>query len=100
MLEVGEAVLDAAVVVVLVEVPEAVLVVEGRTRTALALAAVAARAVLVIELRALGERVRGIDDQVLVRIGLVEAEPVAVVADDAADLVDPQFPVGVPEVLP
>ena len=88
VLEVGEAVLDAAVVVVLVEVPETVLVVERRTRAALTLPAVASRAVLVVELRALGERVLGVDDQVLVRVGLVEAEAVAVVADDAADLVD------------
>ena len=88
VLEVGEAVLDAPVVVVLVEVAETVLVVEGRPGAALTLSAMAARAVRVVELRALGERVHGVDDQVLMRVGLVEAETVAVVADDAADLVD------------
>src|SRR4029077_3748344 len=91
VLEAGEAVLDAPVVVVLIEVPETVLVVERRTRTALTQSAVAARAVRVIELRALGERVRGVDDEVLVRVCLVEAEAVPVVADDAADLVDPEL---------
>src|ERR1700686_3473915 len=87
VLEAGESVLDAAVVVVLVEVPEPVLVVERRTRATLTLSPVASCAVRVIELRALGERVLGVDDQVLVRVGLVEAEAVAVMADDAADLV-------------
>src|ERR1039457_3359352 len=91
VLEVGEAVLDAAVVVVLVEVTEAVLVIEGRTGPALTLAAVTARAVRVVELRALGERVLGVDDEVLVGVGLVKAEAVAVVAHDAADLVDAQL---------
>ena len=92
MLEAGEAVLDAAVVVVLVEVPETVLIAERRTRTALALTAMAARAVRVVELRTLGERVHGIDDEVLMRGGLIEAEAVAVVADDASDLVDAELP--------
>src|ERR1700720_4417135 len=90
VLEAGEAVLDAAVVVVLVVVAETVLVVERRAGPALPLSAVASRAVRVIELRALGERVLGVDDQVLVRVGQVEAETHAVVADDSADLVDSQ----------
>src|SRR5580704_3733717 len=91
VLEAGEAVLDAPVVVVLIEVPETVLVVERRTRPALTLSAVASGAVRVIELRAIGEGVFRVDDQVLVRVGLVEAEAVPVVADDAADLVDAQL---------
>src|ERR1700676_1632016 len=71
VLEPGETVLDAPVVVVLVEVAKSILVVEGS---------------------ALGVRVHGGDDEVLVGARLVEAEPVAVVAHDAADLVDAQLP--------
>src|ERR1700683_546365 len=100
VLEAGEAVLDAPVVVVLVEVAQAVLVVEGRSSAALTQSAVAARAVLVVELRALGERVLRVDDEVLVCVRLIETETVAVVADDAADLVDPQLARGGAAGLP
>src|SRR5579864_8068248 len=49
VLEVGETVLDAAIVIVLVEVTETVLVVERRTGSALTLPAMATSAVLVVE---------------------------------------------------
>src|ERR1700680_2809236 len=92
VLEPGEAVFDAPVVIVLVEEAETILVVEGRSRATLTESAMAARAVLVVELSALGVGVHGVDDEVLMGGGLVEAEPVAVVAHDTADLVNPQLP--------
>src|SRR5438552_566366 len=91
VLEVGEPIIDAAVVVVFVEEPEPVLVVQRRPDVAFTHAAVALGTVLVVKLRAGGEGVLGVDDQVLV--GVVDpieskTKPAAVVADDAADGVD------------
>ena len=91
MLEVGESVLDATVVVVLVEEPETVLVVERRPLATLTETTVAGGAVLVIQRRTLGERVLGVDDEVLMGIDLGEPDAAAVVADDAADGVDAFF---------
>src|SRR5205823_5393637 len=51
-------------------------------------AAMARCAVLVIQRRPLGECVLGVDDEVLVRVALLEADAAAVVADDAAHRVD------------
>src|SRR5450432_4142102 len=62
VLEVRETVFNAAVVVVLVEVPEAVLVVQRRPLAALTLHPVATHTVLVVQLGAPGEVVLRVDD--------------------------------------
>src|ERR1700730_14852209 len=67
VLEVREAVLDAALVIVLVEETEPVLVVQRRPDSPLALATVTLRAALVVERGALSEGVHGVDDQIGVR---------------------------------
>src|ERR1700680_1022885 len=68
VLEVGEPVLDTAVVIVLVVEPKAVLFVERGPHAAFTCTAMTLGAVLVVEGRSLGERVHRVDDQVLVRV--------------------------------
>src|SRR2546423_1031098 len=81
---------DAAVVVVIGEEAQAVLVVEGRTFASLTDGAMALGAVRLIKLGRLVVNSEGIRHQVLVGAGLRRRLPVAVMADDASGLVDAQ----------
>src|ERR1700676_2354969 len=74
VLEPGETVLDAPVVVVLVEVAKSILVVEGRTRATLTESPVASSAILVVELSALGVPRHGVYARGLWGARVVEAE--------------------------
>src|SRR5438132_11922308 len=74
---------DAAVVIIVVEEAQPVLVVQGRTLTALTRGSVTLRAVVLIQLRRLVEGPKCVGDQILVGARLVGRLEVAVVADDA-----------------
>src|SRR4029077_10334278 len=85
----GVAQVDAAVVIVVIEEAQPVLVIERRPLAALADGSMALRAVVLIELGRGVEGPKGMGHQVLMRARLVGGLAIAVVADDAAALIDP-----------